>query len=292
MNTDNRRGIRLMMLAMACFIANDTLVKLVSQALPAGTLIMLRGLVASALVLLALRVTGTPVQPRLLGSRWVLVRAGIDGLATLAYLLSLFQLPLANATAINMATPLVITLLAVLWLRESVTAFQWAVLAAGFGGVLLVIQPQADGFNAYAWLCLLGTVLHALRDLVTRRISAQVPSLLITLATAVVVTLMAAVLCLVQGWQQPTPAQAGLLAAAAVFLATGYYLIIKATRLGDLSVVAPFRYSGLLMAVLLGWAVWGDVPNAWAAFGIALVVGSGLVLLHRQRAATAAAGLD
>ena len=276
-----------MMLAMACFVINDALVKLVSQAMPAGALIMLRGLLASALVLVALRATRTRVQPRLLGSPWVLVRAGIDGLATLAYLLSLFQLPLANATAINMATPLLITLLAVLWLRESVSALQWAVLAAGFAGVLLVIQPRAEGFNAYAWLCLLGTALHALRDLVTRRISAQVPSLLITLATAVVVTVMAAVLCLFQGWQQPTPAQGGLLAAASVFLAAGYHLIIKATRLGDLSVVAPFRYSGLLMAVVLGIAVWGDVPNGWAIVGITLVVGSGLVLLRLQRTGTA-----
>ena len=276
-----------MMLAMACFVINDALVKLVSQAMPAGALIMLRGLLASALVLVALRATRTRVQPRLLGSPWVLVRAGIDGLATLAYLLSLFQLPLANATAINMATPLLITLLAVLWLRESVSALQWAVLAAGFAGVLLVIQPRAEGFNAYAWLCLLGTALHALRDLVTRRISAQVPSLLITLATAVVVTTMAAVLCLFQGWQQPTPAQGGLLAAASVFLAAGYHLIIKATRLGDLSVVAPFRYSGLLMAVVLGIAVWGDVPNGWAIVGITLVVGSGLVLLRLQRTGTA-----
>ena len=276
-----------MMLAMACFVINDALVKLVSQAMPAGALIMQRGLLASALVLVALRATGTRVQPRLLRSPWVLARAGIDGLATLAYLLSLFQLPLANATAINMATPLVITLLAVLWLRESVSAFQWAVLAAGFAGVLLVIQPRAEGFNAYAWLCLLGTALHALRDLVTRRISAQVPSLLITLATAVVVTMMAAVLCLFQGWQQPTAAQGGLLAAASVFLAAGYHLIIKATRLGDLSVVAPFRYSGLLMAVVLGLAVWGDVPNGWAIVGITLVVGSGLVLLRLQRTGTA-----
>ena len=276
-----------MMLAMACFVINDALVKLVSQAMPAGALIMLRGLLASALVLVALRATGTRMQPHLLRSPWVLVRAGIDGLATLAYLLSLFQLPLANATAINMATPLVITLLAVLWLRESVSAVQWAVLAAGFVGVLLVIQPRAEGFNAYAWLCLLGTALHALRDLVTRRISAQVPSLLITLATAVVVTTMAAVLCLFQGWQQPTPAQGGLLAAASVFLAAGYHLIIKATRLGDLSVVAPFRYSGLLMAVVLGIAVWGDVPNGWAIVGITLVVGSGLVLLRLQRTGTA-----
>ena len=221
MSTDNRKGIHLMVLSMACFISNDALVKFVSQSLPSGTIILVRGLMASALVLLALRFTGTPVPARQLLDRRVLTRAGIDGLATFAYLLSLFQLPLANATAINMATPLVITLLAVLWLREQVMPRQWGAIAAGFVGVLLVIQPRAEGFNAFAWLCLLGTVLHALRDLLTRRIASEVPSLVITLATAVVVTAMAGLLCLVQGWQTPSPSQGAMLAAAAAFLASG-----------------------------------------------------------------------
>lgn len=283
MNTDNRKGIRLMVLSMACFISNDALVKFLSQSLPSGTIILVRGLMASALMLLALRATGTAVPARQLFSRPVLTRAAIDGLATFAYLLSLFQLPLANATAINMATPLVITLLAVLWLREQVMPRQWLAIAAGFAGVLLVIQPRAEGFNAFAWLCLLGTVLHALRDLLTRRIAPEVPSLVITLATAVVVTAMAGLLCLYQGWQAPSAAQGAMLAAAAAFLAGGYHFIIRSTRLGDLSVVAPFRYSGLLMAVALGWAVWGSVPNALASAGIVLVVVSGLVLLRWQR---------
>ena len=289
MNNDNRRGIQLMMGAMAFFIINDTLVKLVSQGLPAGVLIMVRGLVATAVVLLALRLTRTPLRLQQLFSRPVLLRSGVDALATLAYLLSLFQLPLANATAINMATPLVITLLAVLFLRERVAPAQWAAIIAGFVGVLLVIQPRGAGFNAFAWLSLLGTLLHALRDLLTRRIDPAVPSLLVTLGSAAVVTLMASVLCLFQGWQTPTPAQAGTLAAAAVCLAGGYYLIIRCTRVGDLSVVAPFRYFGLLLAVLLGWAVWGDVPNAVATAGIALVVAAGLYLLRRQHSLKAAA---
>ncbi len=283
-----------MVMAMACFIVNDTLVKLVSQALPAGVLIMVRGLVATAVVLLALRLTRTPLRAAQLFNRQVLLRSGVDGLATLAYLLSLFQLPLANATAINMATPLVITLLAMLFLRERVAPAQWAAIVAGFAGVLLVIQPRSAGFNAFAWLCLLGTLLHALRDLLTRRIDPSVPSLVVTLATAMGVTLMAGVLCLWQGWQTPTPAQGGTLAAAAVCLAAGYYLLIRCTRVGDLSVVAPFRYTGLLMAVTLGWAVWGDVPNTAALAGIALVVAAGLYLLRRQRslAAVAATAAD
>jgi drug/metabolite transporter (DMT)-like permease len=279
---DNRRGIRWMVAAMACFIVNDALVKFVSQALPAGQLIFLRGLMATALVLAVVRVTGVPLQPRRLASGWVAMRAGLDALATFAYLVSLFHLPIANATAINMGTPLFITLIAVLWLRHRVGPRQWLAIAVGFAGVLLVIQPRADGFNAFAWLCVGATVLNALRDLVTLRIPREMPSIGVTLATAVAVTLLAGAVSLLQGWAELTGHQLALLAASAVFLASGYQLIIRATRSGDLSVVAPFRYSGLLMAVLLGWVVWGDVPNALAWAGIALVLGAGLYLLRNE----------
>jgi drug/metabolite transporter (DMT)-like permease len=279
----NRRGIRLMMLAMACFIANDTLVKFVSQALPAGQLILVRGLIATAFVALVVRATGVALEPRRLATGWVALRAAIDAVATLAYLVSLFHLPIANATAINMSTPLFITVLAVLWLRARVGPLRWLATGAGFAGVLLVIQPRSEGFNAFAWLCLFATGLHALRDLVTPRIPRDVPSIGITLATAVAVTAMAGGLTLLQGWAPITGRQVGLLAAAAAFLAAGYHLVIRATRSGDLSVVAPFRYSGLLMAVALGWAVWGDVPNALAWAGIALVIAAGLYLLRHQR---------
>lgn len=277
---DNRPGIRLMVVSMACFIVNDTLVKFVSQSLPAGQLIFLRGLMATALVLAFMRATAAPVRPATLAGGWVAVRSVLDAMATLTYLFSLFNLPIANATAINMATPLVITLIAVLWLGHRVGPAQWVAVALGFTGVLLVIQPRADGFNAFAWLCLGATVLHALRDLVTLRIPREVPSIGVTLATAVAVTLLAGLVSLVQGWRAPTAAQLGLLAAAAVFLASGYQLLIRATRSGDISVIAPFRYSGLLMAVGLGWVVWGDVPNALAWAGIALVLGAGLYLLR------------
>jgi drug/metabolite transporter (DMT)-like permease len=276
----NGRSIRLMVAAMACFIVNDSLVKLASESLPAGQLIFVRGLIATALVLVVMKATGAPLQLRGLAGGWVAGRAALDALASLTYLISLFHLPIANATAINMATPLVITVLAVLLGVARVGPGRWAVITLGFAGVLLVIQPQPDAFNAFAWLCLLSTVLHAARDMATLRISRQTPSIIVTLATAVAVTLLAGALSLVQGWAPMRTAQLALLATAAVFLAGGYQLIIAATRTGDLTVVAPFRYTGLLMAVLLGWVVWGDVPNALAWLGIALVLCSGLYLLR------------
>jgi drug/metabolite transporter (DMT)-like permease len=268
--------------AMACFIVNDTLTKVASATLPSGQLIFLRGLIATALIVLWLRFaeSAPALRPRRLASGPVAARATLDALSTLTYLISLFNLPIASATAINMATPLIITLLAALWLHLRVTGARAAAIALGFGGVLLVIQPSTEGLNAYAWLCLAAALFGAMRDLVTLRIPREVPSTAVTLATSVAVTLFALALSLAQGWSAFTWVQLMPLAAAAVFLATGYQLIVRATRASDPSVVAPFRYSGLLMAVAIGWGVWGEVPNALAWAGIALVIAAGLYLLR------------
>lgn len=280
----NRRGIAAMSFAMAGFVANDALVKYVSESLPSAQLIFVRGLFATSLLLAVAHALGATRQIGSVLQRTVLGRSALDALATLAYLTSLFHLPLGNATAINMATPLFITLFAVLALGERVGRGRWLAIVTGFAGVLLVVQPSAAGFNAYALLCLVATVLHAGRDLSTRFIDARVPSILITLSTAVTVTLLSGALSLVQGWQPMTPRHAGLLGAASVFLSIGYYLIIVAMRAGDMSVVAPFRYVGLLFALAVGWAVWGDIPNAAAFVGIGLLVAAGLYVLHSERA--------
>jgi drug/metabolite transporter (DMT)-like permease len=171
----------------------------------------------------------------------------------------------------------------VLWLRARVKMLHALAVAAGFAGVLLVIQPGVDGLNAWAWLCLLGTVLHAVRDLLTQRVPHEVPSIAVTLSNALAVTLAAGALSLVQGWQPMGTLQLALLAAAAVFLCVGYQFLIQAMRSGgDIALIAPFRYTGLLMAVALGWLVWGDVPNSLAWGGIALVVATGLYLLRSR----------
>lgn len=275
-----RRSIRLMIGAMAAFTLNDTLVKVASETLPTGQLIFLRGVLATAFVLGAMRLSGATVAPRRLVSGWVAVRAVTDAFATLVFLVSLFHLPLATATAINMVTPLVIAAMAAWWLRERVSAGRWLLIATGFGGVLLIIQPGVAGFNGWAWLCLAGTLLTASRDIITRRIAPDMPSIGITLATAVAVTGLAGVVMLFEGWQAMTLREWALLSGAAAFLAVGYQLIIRATRSGDISAVAPFRYVCLLIALTLGWAIWGHVPNVLAWAGIALVTGAGLTLLR------------
>ncbi len=292
----NRRGILCIVGAMGCFVTNDALVKFASQSMPSAQLIFIRGAMSVLLVLAVAHALGATTRLREATRGWVAVRALVDATATMLYLGSLFHLPIANATAINLAAPLFMTMFAALFMTERVRGARWLAVGAGFLGVLLVIQPRAQGFNSWALVCLLGTLFHAARDLMTRRIHAGVPSILITLATAVAVTVVSGVASLLQGWRPFGVFEFGLLALASVFLTGGYYFIISSMRHGEMTLIAPFRYSGLLFALVLGYGVWGEVPNALAWFGIALLIASGLYVLvsekRRLPVAAAAAPAD
>ena len=124
----------------------------------------------------------------------------------------------------------------------------------------------------------------ALRDLATRQIPAKIPSLFITLLTTVTVTTAGgAILVPLGGWTPPSANALGLQALAAVLLLIGYQCIITALRSGDISAVAPFRYSALLWAMLLGYLVFGDVPDAMMVLGAPIIVLSGLYAFYRER---------
>jgi drug/metabolite transporter (DMT)-like permease len=283
MSQHNRRGILTMTGAMVFFVVNDALVKWVSTDLPTPQLIFVRGVMTTALLLALAAWMGQLRLWRSALTRSVPTRALIDSLASFTYLTAVFHMPLGNATAINLAGPLFLTMLAVFFLHERVSLGRWALILLGFAGVLLVVQPRAGEFNSYAWLCLLAAMLHAGRDFLTRLVPAQVPSLLITLSTAMMVTLLAGVWSMFEPWRAMSTTHIGQLFAAAMCLAAGYHLLTLSMRWGDMSVIGPFRYSGLLMALLLGYLMWGDVPNGLAWCGIALVVAAGLGLLQAER---------
>jgi drug/metabolite transporter (DMT)-like permease len=283
MHADNRRGIVAMSLAMALFVANDALVKQVSATLPGPQLIFIRGLMATTLVLIMAQAMGHLKNWRLMLNKRLWIRGSLDAAASLAYLTAVFHLPLANATAINLSSPLFITAFAIVFLKEQVALQRGLLILLGFTGVLLVVQPSSEGFNFYAWLAVLATLLHATRDTLTRGIGLHVPALLITLSTAVSVAVAAGGITLTQAWTPVDSLSLALLFGASLFLSMAYYLLIVAMRSGEMSLVAPFRYSGLLFALLIGYVAWGDVPNMLGWAGIFLLAMSGLLILRSER---------
>jgi drug/metabolite transporter (DMT)-like permease len=280
---ENRIGVLLMIASMALFIFNDAIVKHVGETMSVAQLIFIRGIFASLLIGVVVVLTGIWRQWRSTLEPIVILRGLLDAGGTFLYQLGLQHLPLANITAINLAMPLILTVMAVLILREAVGWRRWAAVIVGFIGVLCVVQPAAAGFSWFAVIALSATILQSGRDLLTRRIHRSIPSLLITLTTAVIVTMIAGAFDAVEGWKPVPIEQFAYLLVAAAFLSSGYWLIIECMRHGELSVVAPFRYVAIVWALILGYLVWGDVPNLLANAGIVLLVGSGLYILHRER---------
>ncbi len=283
LGTGTKRGIASMSISMMLFIINDSLIKVASESLPAGQIIVIRGVMASAIVLAIILATGAARHlPRAL-NRVAVWRGVLDMIGSLLYLLALFNMPIGNATAVNMTSPLGLTAAAALFLKEAVGWRRWSAIVAGFCGVLMVVQPRPDGFNYWALLAVAAVGFVVARDLITRRMGPEIPSLIIVLSASVIVTLGALVFSLFEGWQAVNWTVIALLGLAAAFIIGGYYLIVDAMRHGSLSVVGPFRYTALIWALLSGYLVWGDMPNLLSFAGILVIVGSGLYVLHRER---------
>ncbi|WID96131.1 DMT family transporter [Bosea vestrisii] len=279
----NRRGIIAMMMAMSLFCCNDALMKLAREAFPTGQAVALRTGFAIAVGLVMVVVMGDWRKLPLGLKPVVLGRGVVEALCALTFIWALGLLPLANITAIVMASPLLIILLAVLLRIESVGWRRTIALTVGFIGVLIVMRPSADGFSLAALIALAGAFLVAIRDLMTRFISSDVPSTVISLVSTMIVGLLASGMGALETWQSPWRIEMLYLGLAAILVTAGSFCIISAFRNTDVGVVAGYRYSVVLIAVLIGWLVWGETPDKIAFAGIALIVGSGLYTLHRQR---------
>ncbi len=275
-----------MMGSMAAFTINDTIVKLLGDALPLFQIITLRGALTCLWLFLLARYMGAlhlnfPVRDRWL----VLARCGTEVGATFFFLTALMNMPLANVTAVLQVLPLTVTLGAALVFGETIGWRRMLAIAAGFCGMLLIVRPGPEGFSLHAGFALTAVACVTGRDLLTRRMSSSVPSLTVSLATAISVTCAGALASLTVEWQPLTPELGGMVLATSLFILLGYTLSVMVMRVGvgEVGFVAPFRYSGLLWALVLGWLVFGHWPDAITMLGGGLVVAAGLFTLFRER---------
>jgi len=268
---------------MAAYTVNDAMVKEIARNHPVGEVIFIRGLFTTLLIGSVVFALGYGSQLKRVWTRPVLLRSICDGISTACFVIALVHMKLADLAAVLQVSPLILAAFSVLFFGETVGWRRWTAIMVGFAGVLMVVQPAAAGFNWFALVALFATSLHASRDLITRRIDRAIPTLLVTLSNAVIITLTAGAFEVAQGWQPVPLDQLLYLLLASALLSGGYWLVIECMRHGELSVVAPFRYIAIVWALLLGYLVWGDIPNLLAMAGIVLLVGSGLYILHRER---------
>ncbi len=280
----NLRGALFMVVAMAGFTINDAITKSVVGDIGAGQVMLVRGIFATTMIVVLAWASGALRQARHVLHPAVALRSACEFASTVTFLAALAHMPLANVSAVLQALPLAVTMGAALFLGEMVGWRRWFAIFAGFAGVTIIVRPGFEGFSIYSLLALVCVMFCAVRDLATRSVPSEVPSVLVSAITSSVVTLGGVlILPFSGGWTPLETTQVGLLGAAAVLLMFGYQFIIMAMREGDISFVAPFRYTALLWAIMLGYLVFGDVPDVAMIAGAAIVVTSGLYTLYRER---------
>jgi len=277
----NVRAAFLMMFAMVLLSSNDVFMKLSSEHMSIGQMLFIRGVFAVAVFSFAMRLTGRPVIIRAARSKWVVLRALCECAITICFISGLSLLPIATASTLAWTSPMFLAVVAAVVLKENVTLKRWLVVLIGFAGVVLIANPASEEFSLAMLLPLAAAALISVRDLVTRQVDPGLHSVYVTWATLVAVTI-AGLLISFLDWQPVATTQVIWLAASAIFLSSAYFFQIRAVRLGELSFVAPFSYTGILAAVFYGFVVWSDLPSLTMILGILLVMSAGLYILSHQ----------
>ena len=273
----------MLLVSQALFVSSDSFVKLLGEALPPGQIMALRGVLAVSLAFSVLLATVEPARWRLALTPMVGLRAGLEATSAALFIMSLPHLALSDITVFMQFTPLSITLLAAIVLREHVGWRRWSAIGVGFLGVLLVAQPGGTDFSPYAISAIMVALIISVRDLITRRLDPAIPTPAITLTTTLAVCLLGFASAPFETWVPLSWNMLGLLTGSAILVTTANAAIIRAFRGTDVTVVSPFRYFGVLWAVAIGFAVWGEIPDPLAICGTMLIVGSGLYTMHREQ---------
>jgi len=282
--TDNLRGSLWMTASMAGFAVEDMFLKSAAQQIPIGLAILIMGPIGIAtFAALALR-RGERPFPRALLSRTMAVRSGFEITGRLFYALAIALTPISIASAILQASPLVVVLGAALIFGERVGWQRWGIILLGFVGVLVILRPGLEGFDALSLLAVVGLLGFAGRDLATRAAPPALSNAQLGVAGFVMLTVSGAIILAVSGGAHwPEPATWAKLCGAAVFGISGYAALTTAMRTGEVGVVTPFRYTRLLFAMIFGITVFGERPDAATLIGSAIIVGCGVILLAGQR---------
>jgi drug/metabolite transporter (DMT)-like permease len=286
--TSDLSGIAAMLAATAVFVVGDSFMKLVTEDLPPFEVLFLRSIAASlaCAVLVALRGEWRAISG-VLDIR-ALLRAAGETLCTLCYVVALARMPIADAIAILQTGPLIMILGAGLLLRERIGPARVALALVGFLGALMVAQPGASGASPAALLAFGAALLGAARDLIGRTVPTRIPVTVVIFATMLMLMVAAGAMSLgVETWMAPTGGHLAFLGLAGLLVAFGHFGLLLAYRLGRTASVAPFFYSFALWGVVSGLVIWGELPNALALTGIALIAGSGVAIVvldqHRGR---------
>jgi drug/metabolite transporter (DMT)-like permease len=282
--SDNFRGAVIMTICMGAFVLNDAFVRLAGNTLPLAQILFLRGLLTTVVLMAFAFYLGIFQSVLQTGDKWLIFfRSVIEGLTAYFFLTAVMNMPFANVTAILQILPMTVTLAAAFMFKERVGAFRISLILIGFIGVTLIINPSKDGFNLYAGYALIAVALITMRDLITRKLSIDIHTLLPTVSASLGVFLFSTILMINTPFQPLSLDNSSFIGLAALFIIFGYYTAVLVMRSGEISFISPFRYSAIIFALLIGVVFFNEWPNASALLGILLVTASGGILLYRNQ---------
>ena len=281
---ENLRGIVLMVASMAGFAVEDMFIKWASASIPTGQILMMLSVFGTPVFMALARRQGASFWDKSALHPAVIWRNGGEMLGTAGFVTALALTPLTSATAIFQATPLAVTFGAAMFLGETVGWRRWTAILVGFCGVILIIRPGMNGFNINSLWSIVAVIGLSARDVATRRIPHAISTLqLAAWGFAAVGILGTGMLAASGGAIWLTLQQSAYIGGALTFGIAAYWAITQASRLGEISVITPFRYSRLVFALFIGALVFGERPDVFTLSGAALVIGSGLYTFARER---------
>ncbi|WP_367383553.1 DMT family transporter [Roseobacter sp. HKCCD6135] len=272
-----------MTLAMLGFALADMFIKFASETLPVGQILAMFGL-GGALVfgILAKREGVRLISPVLL-MRPVIIRNLSEMGATIGVVTAIALIPFSTFSAIIQANPLLVTLGAALFLGEPVGWRRWTAIFVGLIGVMIIIRPGLEGFDANVWFAVMGVVFLSARDLATRPVPTTISTAqLSTYSMAAIIPAGLGLLAFSGGAAWPSPIIWGAMLGAIVMGLVAYFSITKAMRVGEISAVTPFRYTRLIFALIIALVIFGERPDAWTLIGAAIVIATGLYSFARE----------
>ncbi|MFY0660001.1 MAG: DMT family transporter [Shimia sp.] len=280
----NVHGILILVAAMLGFTLEDMFIKSLSVTLPVGQILMALGLGSGAVFAVLAILRGDNLFAPAAWSPRMLLRTACEAGGAVLFATALSRVDLSTVAAVFQTLPLVITLGAALFLGEQVGWRRLTAILVGFSGVLLIIRPGTDAFDPNALLVLGAVIVVALRDLITRTIDASVSSFVVSFQSFASLVLAGPLLMLFNAADYATvnTSHLTMMAGAVAFGAAGYWGVVTALRLGEASVVAPFRYSRLLFSILVGMVAFGERPDLPTMLGATLIIGSGLFTFMRE----------
>jgi drug/metabolite transporter (DMT)-like permease len=272
-----------MVTAMGCLTLADLLIKIASQTLPIGQVMIFYGIGSIIVFWGLMSIKGESVRLSPITNYAVLLRNIGDLIAINGMCLALVYVPISTVGAVIQTVPLMVTAAAALFLGERVGTRRALAIFIGFLGTLLIIQPGTATFDKATILVFIAAVGMALRDISTKLVRENFSTLLLTFYTSMLFILSGSVLLIMTGGASvPDIGMIAILAATIILGSLGFFFTTEAVRLGEVSVVIPFRYTRILFSLAAGILVLGEQVDALMLFGIALTILSGLYIWHKE----------